>query len=153
MAKQRDKIRMSDAEIDALMQDCKSLQVATLNQDGSPHLTTLWFAKHDGNVVFETYGKSQKVVNLKRDPRISVLCEAGTTYDQLRGVSISGRAEIVDDEPRLSQLMAACIAKNHPGLKADQIAEQAKQMARKRVAIVVHPDKVISWDHRKLAAG
>ena len=76
MAKSRDKIRMDEAEIAALFAECKSLQVSTLGPQGEPHLTTLWYTRHEGNVLFETYGKSQKVMNLRRDPRIAVLCEA-----------------------------------------------------------------------------
>ena len=150
MAKSRDKIRLNEAEIAALFAECKSLQVATLGPQGAPHLTTLWFTTHQGEVLFETYGKSQKVVNLRRDPRIAVLCEAGETYDQLRGVSINGRAEIVDSGERLLALMQLLVESNHPGLGAERAAAQAAQMAEKRVVVVVHADKVVSWDHRKL---
>jgi general stress protein 26 len=75
--------------------------VATIAKDGHPHLTTLWYAPYGDGVVFETCGKSQKVVNLRRDPRIFVRCEAGRGYDELRGVSIRGRAELVESGPRL----------------------------------------------------
>ena len=141
---------MSETEIAALYAECKSLQVATLGADGAPHLTTLWFTTHQGEVLFETYGKSQKVVNLRRDPRIAVLCEAGETYDQLRGVSINGRAEIVDAGQRLLELMQLLVESNPPVLGAERAAAQAAAMAEKRVVVVVHADKVVSWDHRKL---
>lgn len=150
MAKQRDAIRMTDAEIAAFLAECKSLQVATLDKDGAPHLTTVWFAVHHGAWLFETYGKSQKVVNLRRDPRVAVLCEQGTTYDQLRGISVQGRAEIIDTGDRLLELMKVIVDANHPGLGAEKVAAIAAQMAQKRVVVAVHPKKVISWDHRKL---
>ena len=97
MPKQRDRIRMSQDEMWEFIRGQKSLQVATLNRDGSPHLTTLWFAVVDGEIVFETFAKSQKIVNLERDPRIAVLLEDGSAYDELRGVSITGRAELQRD--------------------------------------------------------
>ena len=75
MAKARDIVRMSEAEISAFLASTQNLQVATLGPDGAPHLTTVWFALHDGLLMFETYGSSQKVVNLRRDPRIAVLAE------------------------------------------------------------------------------
>jgi PPOX class probable F420-dependent enzyme len=153
MAKQRDAIRMSDAEIAAFLDDCKSLQVATLDRDGAPHLTTVWFAVRGGLWLFETYGKSQKVVNLRRDPRVAVLCELGTAYDELRGVTVKGRAEIVDAGDRLLELMRVLVDRNHPGMGPEQAAAIAAQMARKRVVVVVYPEKVISWDHRKLTMG
>jgi len=153
MAKQRDAIRMTDAEIAALQAECKSLQVATLDRDGAPHLTTVWYmVDAGGNYLFETYGKSQKVVNMRRDPRVALLLEAGTEYAELRGLSLQGRAEIVDAEPRLTELMGALIRHHNPALTEAQAVAVTAQMAAKRVVVIVRPDKVISWDHRKLAS-
>jgi len=149
MAKQRDAIRMSDAEIAAFLESRRSMIVSTLLKDGAPHLTTLWFAVKDGTYLFETYGASQKVVNLRRDPRIALMWEAGETYDELRGVSVNGTAEIVDSEPRLTELMAYIIKRNSPGL-GDHLDEHVANMVRKRVVVAVTPDKIISWDHRKI---
>ncbi|HEX8058005.1 MAG TPA: TIGR03618 family F420-dependent PPOX class oxidoreductase [Novosphingobium sp.] len=153
MAKMRDAIRMTEGEIVALLDECKSLQVATLDKDGAPHLTTVWFAYRDGTYLFETYGKSQKVVNLRRDPRVSVLAEQGTEYSELRGVSVQGRAEIVDAGEPLQRLMEVIVARNHRGLDPGDVTKIAASMAEKRVVVIVRPDKVISWDHRKLGMG
>lgn len=153
MAKMRDAIRMTEAEIAALLDECKSLQVATLDQDGAPHLTTVWFAYRDGAYLFETYGKSQKVVNLRRDPRVALLAERGDEYSELRGVSVKGRAQIVDGGEALQTLMQVIVARNHRGLDARDVARIAASMAEKRVVVSVRPDKVMSWDHRKLAMG
>lgn len=151
MPKQRDRIQMSESEIFSFLEECRSLNVATLDKQGAPHLTTLWFALYDGKIIFETYAASQKVVNLRRDPRIAVLCEQGTTYEQLRGVSVKGRAEIVDGPAQLGALMKLLTVRNHPGASEAQLAQITAQMLRKRVVIIVHPEKVMSWDHRKLA--
>jgi len=151
MAKQRDAIRMSEQEILDFLETRRSMIVSTLLKDGSPHLTTLWFAVKDGTYLFETYGTSQKVVNLRRDPRIALMWEDGVTYDQLRGVTVNGTAEIIDSEPRLSELMAYIVKRNSPGL-GDHLAEHVANMVRKRVVVAVTPDKTISWDHRKIAA-
>jgi PPOX class probable F420-dependent enzyme len=153
MAKMRDAIRMNEAEVVALLDECKSLQVATLDKDGAPHLTTVWFAYSDGTYLFETYGKAQKVVNLRRDPRVAVLAEQGTTYDQLRGVSVQGRAEIVEGGDALLRLMKVIVARNHAGLDDAEVEKIAASMIEKRVVVAVRPDKVISWDHRKLGLG
>jgi PPOX class probable F420-dependent enzyme len=152
MAKQRDAIRMSEAEIAEFLDETQTISVATVGRDGAPHLTALWFARDSDTILFETYGRSQKVVNIGRDPRIAVLAEAGTTYPELRGVSINGRAEIVDAEPRLSELMRKIVS--HTGEQGDAaLDEHVAMMVRKRVVIVVHPEKTVSWDHRKLGAG
>lgn len=150
MAKRRDKIRMTEDEVRAFIEKRKSLQVATLNRDGSPHLTTLWFAVVDGDLVFETYTKSQKILNLKRDPRISVLLEAGETYDKLQGVSISGHAELHSDPEDVHKLAFEVMKRNQTGVPPDALEQVARQLANKRTAVVVKAEKVVSWDHTKL---
>jgi PPOX class probable F420-dependent enzyme len=150
MPNRRDAIRMSAEEIACFLEGCKSLNVATLDRTGAPHLTTLWFAIREGTILFETYGTSQKVANLRRDPRIALLCEQGTTYEELRGVSVQGRAEIVDDGDRLNDLMACIVRRNRPDLAPDIVASHVAEMIGKRVVIVVHPERIMSWDHHKL---
>ena len=141
---------MSDEEIRKFIEDQKSLQVATLNRDGSPHLTTLWFAVVDDDIVFETFTKSQKIVNLDRDPRITVLLEDGTDYAELRGVSISGFAELHKDPEVVHGYATQVMARNNPEVPKVNLAQAAKSLAAKRTAVVVKGTKVISWDHRKL---
>jgi hypothetical protein len=128
MAKRRDKIRMTDEEIWKFVEERKSLQVATLNRDG----------------------KSQKIVNLKRDPRIAVLLEAGTDYSELRGVSINGTALLHSDPEVVHRYALEVMSRNQPGLPRETLDSVAKDMATKRTAVVVKPEKIVTWDHRKL---
>jgi PPOX class probable F420-dependent enzyme len=150
MAKSRDAVRMSEAEISAFLDQSHSLQVATIGKDGAPHLTTVWFAVHDGVILFETYGKSQKVVNLQRDPRIAVLAEDGRSYNELRGVSINGHAEVIESNPERTALMRVLVDHHFPGQDAKSLDEMSARMAEKRVVIRVVADKIMSWDHHKL---
>ena len=151
MGKRRDQIRMTDEEIWTFVEERKSLQVATLNRDGSVHLTTLWFAVVDGEIVFETFTKSQKIVNLQRDPRITILLEDGIQYDQLRGVTMQGRAELHLDPEEVHPYALAGMRRNQPEIPEEQLDGVARMMAAKRTAVVVKPEKIVSWDHRKLA--
>ncbi len=153
MAKRRDQIRMTEEEMWAFIEERKSLQVATLNRDGTPHLTTLWFAIVDGALVFETFTKSQKVKNLQRDPRIAVLLEDGTEYAELRGVSINAKAEVHSDPDKVHGLAKQVMIRNNPDVPAEAMDQAAKQLAAKRSAIVVRLEKVVTWDHRKLGGG
>ena len=146
----RDKIRMSDAELATFIEEQKSLQVATIGADGMPHLSTLWFAQFDGDLVFETYTKSQKIRNLERDPRITVLLEDGVTYDKLRGVMIQGRAEMFTDPAQVHERALAVMVRNQPDIDPEMLSQAAEHMAKKRTAVVVKAEKVISWDHTKL---
>ena len=94
---QRAQIVMSEAEITDFVTSSRTGTLATIGSDGQPHLTAMWYGVVDGEIWLETKAKSQKAVNLKRDPRVSFMIEGGDTYDTLRGVSFEGVAEIVDD--------------------------------------------------------
>lgn len=150
MPKRRDEIRMSPHEIESFIQERKSLQVATLNRDGSPHLTTLWFAVVDGDIVFETFTKSQKIANLSRDPRIAVLLEDGVEYGELQGVSINGVAELHKDPQEVHRYATAVMARNNPDVPREDLSRAAERLAAKRTAVVVKAQRTMSWDHRKL---
>ncbi len=150
MAKRRDQIAMTTAEAWDFIASQKTVQVATLNRDGSPHLLCMWFAIRDGAIVLETFRKSQKVVNLRRDPRIAILFEDGSDYNELRGVSINAEAELVTDYDRVHDLHADVIVRNQPGVTREQAMAFTAAMCHKKTAILVRPQKVMSWDHRKL---
>jgi PPOX class probable F420-dependent enzyme len=145
----RAEIAMTDSEITELLHRSRVATLASLGPTGTPHLVAMWYAVHDGEIWFETKGKSQKVVNLRRDPRITALVEDGDTYDTLRGVSIEGHAEIVDDR---DALFAVCrdVWERYTGPYTDEVRPAVEQMMHKRVAVRVVPDRVRSWDHRKL---
>jgi len=146
----RDAIRMSNEEVEAFIESHKSLQVGTIERDGSVHLSTLWFAVVDGKIVFETYTKSQKIKNLERDNRITVLLEDGTVYEKLRGVMIKGNARLVTDPAEVHPLALAVMRRNQPDIPEDLLSKAAEQMASKRTAVVIEPLKMVSWDHTKL---
>jgi PPOX class probable F420-dependent enzyme len=151
MPKRRDQIRMNDNEFWQFVESQKTVQVATLQRDGSPHLMPLWFAREADAIVLETFTKSQKVKNLERDPRITLLFEDGDEYTALRGASISARAELIqDDVERIHALHMAVLLRNTPEIPRDVLEKASLSMAPKKTAILVRPEKVVSWDHSKL---
>src|SRR5215207_1119003 len=97
MASGRNAVQMTDEEIERFLTDNMKVQVATIGPDGAPHLSTLYYVLDDGLIAFWTYGRSQKIVNLRRDPRITCLVEDGDDYFELRGVSIQGKARLVEE--------------------------------------------------------
>ena len=97
----RDQIKMTADEQRTFWEDRRTLHVASINSDGSPHLVPMWFTYVGDNLAFWTYRSSQKIVNLQRDPRITVMGEAGSVYEELRGISINGRAEIIEDREQV----------------------------------------------------
>ena len=144
---------MEDAEIEEFLTSNMKVQVATVGPDGAPHLTTLFYVLEDGQLAFWTYGASQKVVNLRRDARITCLVEDGEDYDELRGVSISGTARLVEDYDEIRALGSRVVRRMAGGADLGDFGEDlVNQQARKRVGVVVVPEKTASWDHRKMSS-
>jgi PPOX class probable F420-dependent enzyme len=148
---QRSQIVMSDAEVTSFLEQSRIATMATVGRDGLPHLVAMWFGLVDGRIYFETKAKSQKAVNLRRDPRIVVSVESGDTYDQLRGVSIDGRATIIDD-PADDEYWAAGVSvfERYQGAYSEDMRPFVEAMMNKRIVVRVDPVRVRSWDHRKL---
>jgi len=150
----RDAVRMSEDEVAAFLADNLKVQVATAGRDGVPHLTTLFYIVEDGRIAFWTYASSQKIRNLERDPRLSCLVEDGVDYFQLRGVSITGKAELVREPDRIRAIGSAVATRMVGAASFEELGEigrdQVERQVTKRVGVVVHPEHVATWDHHKL---
>jgi PPOX class probable F420-dependent enzyme len=149
MANQRAQIVMSPDEVEDFLRRQRSATVATLGPLGRPHLVGMWYAVHDGHVWIETKAKSQKVVNLRRDPTMSFLVEAGHTYDQLRGVALEGTGTIVED---LDVVWDVCVNvfERYNAPYTEELKPFVELMAKNRVVVRLDPVRTRSWDHRKL---
>ena len=147
---QRGKIVMSDEQIAEFIEHSRTATMATVLPSGRPHLVAMWYAVLDGEIWFETKAKSQKAVNLRRDPTVTVMIEDGLTYDTLRGVSIDGTAEIVDDDPDLLHRVGVSVWERYTGPYTDEMKPFVDQMMNNRIAVRVVPSRMRSWDHRKL---
>ena len=153
MPSRRDLIRMSDDEQRVFLRSNKTITINSNGPGGYPHPMPMWFAvDDDGSVRMTTFRKSQKVRNIERDPKVSLLVESGEEYSQLRGVVIYGRARVVDDLAVVTQtLLAIGGIGNLADPEARKGAEAAvAKTAAKRVAILIRPEKTVSWDHSKL---
>ena len=150
MANQRSRIKLTDQEIERFVETSKTVIMGTINHDGYPHLVPMWYAVIDGLIQMHTYRTSQKVVNIERDARGSVLIEDGVQYNELRGVFMRGRFEIVDDQ-ELCYRIGIDAARKYLNADEKTAGDAVRHQVRKRVALVFHPEKVSSWDHRKLS--
>ncbi len=147
----RSKVAMTDGEIAEFLGSEIKVQVASLGKDGYPHLTTLFYALEDGRIAFWTYATSQKIKNLQRDPRVSALVETGTDYNELRGVSIKGTAEVVTDQDRIRTVGRRVVEVMAGGADLGELGDAiVENQVAKRYAVVVTPTHVASWDHRKM---
>lgn len=141
---------MTDEEVGEFLASHRTTQVATVGAGGMPHLVAMWYGMLDGRVVMWTYAKSQKARNLRRRPQIACLVETGERYEELQGVSITGRALLSADPAEVRRVgEAVLLARGGADPLAPLILERT---AAKRVAIVVEPLRIASWDHRKLGS-
>jgi len=149
---------MTPGEATAMLESTPNLSLATLDRDGYPHLVAMSFALDaNGNIVMTSFGKAQKVINLKRNPRVAVMVEHGLAYDKIKGVMIRGRAEIVEGAEAVLDTMRLVVGKmarltGKPVAPASVVITDAyRRQAEKRVVIRIHPEKWASWDHSKLS--
>lgn len=152
----RKDIAMEPEQVRAFLAAGHTLQVASLHHDGRPHLVPMWYVLDDDRVVFRSYSRSQKILNLRRDPRLAVLVERGRAYAELQGVMIEGRARLVDDPAYVLSIYGRLAAK-YPmlgpeprGLGPEELAAAFGRQAVKNTAVIVEPIRVTSWDHTRL---
>jgi PPOX class probable F420-dependent enzyme len=146
---QRAQITMSDDEVAEFIARSRTATMATNGPTGTPHLVAMWYGVIDGQIWFETKAKSQKAQNLRRDPRLTCMIEDGLTYDTLRGVSLEGQGEIVDDPDALWQV-GVNVWERYNGPYTEESRPFVETMLVKRVAVRLDVERVRSWDHRKL---
>jgi PPOX class probable F420-dependent enzyme len=146
---QRAQITMTEDEITTFIEQSRTATMATVGPDGTPHLVAMWYAVVDGVIWFETKGRSQKAVNLRRDSRITVLIESGHTYNELKGVSLEGTAEVLDDADAL-WAVGVSVWERYNGPYTEEMRPFVEIMLNKRVAVRVDVKRIRSWDHAKL---
>jgi PPOX class probable F420-dependent enzyme len=147
---------MSAAEAAAFLEEERTVICATIGRDGFPHLMPLWYVVHGEEVWSWTFAKSQKVRNLERDPRATLVVEAGEEYDELRGVMLKCDVTVHRETERVAELgteLYTRYAPNHAGELDDSVRAMVLQQAPKRVALQFHARSQATWDHRKLASG
>ncbi len=155
----RKDVSMNPREIEAFLDAGMTVIVTTIGRDGHPHTAPMWYFVEDGKIVFRSFSKSQKIVNLRRDPRITVLVEKGVAYSELQAVMIKGTARLVDgaDDPERALAAYGILAAKYPMVGADPVEMNPEALeaafgrhAPKNTVVVVEPEHIASWDHTKL---
>ena len=152
MPSRRDQIKLSDEETRELIDSERIVVVSSLGPRGWPHVMPLWYVPRDGEIWIWTYAKSQKVKNLERDPRATLLIETGVEYQDLRGVQIEAEAELIRDVDRIVDYAKEMTVRYSEGIESVEgdAAAGLQAQAPKRIAIHFHPKRIATWDHGKL---
>jgi PPOX class probable F420-dependent enzyme len=152
----RKDISMTDAELADFIDARRTLIVSTVGRDGHPHVAPMWYVVDDGRIVFRSFTKSQKIVNLRRDPRLTLLLESGAGYAELRGAMIKATARLNDDPQRVLAVYSGLAARypmvgDEPRVLNDAAVEAAfGRYAAKNTVVEIDPVHVVTWDHTKL---
>jgi PPOX class probable F420-dependent enzyme len=143
----RPDIRLTPEEQAQFLRENRKCALATIDKDGFPHVVAMNFVLRDGAYWMTSYGKAQKVVNLRRDPKVALMVEAGNAYAELKGVMVRGHCEIVEGEEAVRQVFAWSAE-----ARGDTYKRPAGSVdsAPKRVVLKIAPEKTVTWDHSKL---
>lgn len=143
----RQQIQLTPDEQTAFFRERKKAALATIDKDGYPHVVAMNYFARDGAFYMTSYGKAQKVLNVRRNPKVALMVEVGDEYSELRGVMIRGRCEILEGEAAVrAAFEGRAVAQANPA----PVNPGAAASAPKRVVLKIVPEKVVSWDHRKL---
>ncbi|HLK86989.1 MAG TPA: TIGR03618 family F420-dependent PPOX class oxidoreductase [Candidatus Binataceae bacterium] len=140
---QRNAIKFAPEEAMAYVASRHSCALATNGKDGYPHVVAMWYTVRDGAIMMTSYARAQKIVNLRRDPRATVLVESGAKYKELRGVMMRGRVELSEGPQALREILRLT--------GADPANPAAVRRVQKRVLMRFKPERWASWDHSKIA--
>jgi PPOX class probable F420-dependent enzyme len=144
----REQIKMAADEVAAFLSEQRIVICATNGPQGWPHLMPLWYVVRGQEIWSWTYAKSQKVRNLERDPRATLQIENGELYHELRGVMMECDVTIERDPDEVAKYGIALFR------RFVEVGPDVEQMVRgqapKRVGLVFHPTRIVSWDHGKL---
>ena len=140
---------MTDEEVETFLDGRHTMNVATIGPSGRIHLVAMWYGFLEGAPAFWTYGKSQKILNLQRDPRLTALVEDGDQYEELRGVELVGKGTIVEDRDRIMAL-GRSVFERYTGPYTDEMVPVLEATGAKRLVVKLEIESVVSWDHGKL---
>ena len=143
-------IELTPAEQEEYLAIRKTVILSTIDARGYPHAVAMWYVMDGPCCLMTTYAKSQKVMNIRRNPKVALLAESGETYDTLKGVLIRGHAELLQDVPLCVSVLSR-VHQKMSGSMPEGIEEALTAQARKRVVIKITPERTSSWDHSKLA--
>lgn len=138
----RSQLRMTPDELEAFLRTERTARVATVSPDGEPHVVPLWFVWHDGALYFNSLKRSRRTQDLERGSRVAVCVDAGHEYGELCGAVLYGRIEPAGDVPDIRRRFGE---KYWDGIEIPEVKSHAW--------LVLRPDKVVSWDFKKIPAG
>jgi len=147
MSSKRRSIKFTPEEQEEFVKKNQKAALATLDKDGFPHVVAMNYFYQDGVFYMTSYGKAQKVINIRRNPKVGLMIETGRVYNELQGVLVRGHCELIEDATQVT--LSFRRMGQVQGGKAGVPSEASASMP-KRVVLKIVPEKITSWDHTKL---
>ncbi|MDK1023603.1 MAG: pyridoxamine 5'-phosphate oxidase family protein [Gammaproteobacteria bacterium] len=151
----REQIQLTEEEIRDFLQSSRTIILVSNGKNGFPHPMPMWYLQdEEGRILMTTFRKSQKILNLKRDPRVTLLVESGDVYTELKSVLIKAEAEIIDDlETTIDTMFKLSVHRGEASSDQEEVMKNGLRngVGRKRVVMRFKPLSIVSWDHKKLA--
>ncbi len=141
----RPDIRLTADEQAAFLRDNRKCALATIDAQGFPHVVAMNYRERGGVYYMSSYGKAQKAMNIRRNPKVGIMIESGGAYSELKGVMVRGDCEIVEEPAAVAEIMGWL----GEGRTTERPAG-AVRSAPKRVILKITPLKIFTWDHSKL---
>ena len=145
-------IQLTPEEQEAYLAEARTMTLCTIDKDGYPHAVAMAYMVKDGCIYMTSFRKAQKVVNARRNPKVTVMIESGTGYDKLKGIMIRGDCEVIDRSEEVWNVMREIRRFEGAEPTAPDNAV-LKERAKKRAILKITPVKTSSWDHSKLPKG
>ena len=143
----RQQIQLSPDEQTVFFREQRKAALATLDQQGFPHVVAMNYFAKDGAFYMTSYSKAQKVVNIRRNPKVALMIESGSAYAELRGVMVRGHCEVIEGADAVRAAFAG-MAEARGTTYSRPLG--SVDSAPKRVVLKIVPEKITSWDHSKL---
>ena len=150
MGSKRKLVQMTSDEVVDFLDSHWLMILGTQGPHGWPHLVTMGYGRLKREVAIQSYPSAQKIVNIRRDPRVTYLVEEGESYGEIRGVMVRGMARIIDDAHAAEAVAEDIKRRRDSSLPQESMVSDLKTITAKRVAIVIDAIETVSWDHRKL---
>jgi len=140
---------MTQEELEVYIDNARVINLVSIGKDGMPHPMPMFFGRaKDGTIEMTTYGTSQKIKNIERDPRVALLIESGDAYEELKGAVLYCKTELVRDPDRVLEFM---LGRNRESAELDEETMKAlTKQSQKRLLMRFHVERVVTWDHSKL---
>jgi general stress protein 26 len=142
MAVPRSALRLTDEELEKVLQTERTCRIGTVSPDGEPHVAPLWFVWHDKAMWFNSLKRSRRSSDLAQGSRVSVCVDAGHEYAELHGAVLYGKLDEAGDVPEVRKMFGD---KYFNGFEIPVVKSHRW--------LVLRPDKIVSWDFKKIPQG